>query len=161
MEQVNAGRSTRPASPLASGPVIRLGLAVTAVVAAVAIPLGAALRGGAGAGAALLGVGVVVAFFSISKLAVGRVARRAPYLLLPAALGTYVVKIMLLGVLLVALQGTDTVDLPTLAWTVFAGVLGWVGTELWVATHTRVPFFDPAVAAERAHLHSRPTRTSR
>jgi len=129
---------------LSSAPIIRFGLLVSAVVAVVAVPLGTGLRGRAGAAAALLGVGIVVAFFVASKLAVGFVARRAPHLLLPAALGTYGAKIVFLGVLLVALDGVEAVNLPTLAWTVVAGVIGWIGAEVWVATHTRVPFFDPA-----------------
>ncbi|WP_241834968.1 hypothetical protein [Pseudofrankia asymbiotica] len=138
-----------PRSPLTSAPIIRLGLMISAVIAVVAVALGASLRGWAGVAAASLGIGIVVVFFSVSKIAVGFVARRAPHLLLPAALGIYGFKIFLLGVLLVALDGVEAVNLPTLAWTVLAGVVGWVGAELWAATHTRVPFFDPATFATR------------
>jgi ATP synthase protein I len=76
-------------------------------------------------------------------VAVGAVARRAPHLLLPAALGTYAAKVALLGVLLVVIQDTEALDLPAFAWSIFAGVFGWMGAELWVATHTRMPFYDP------------------
>lgn len=132
---------------------LRLGLVVCAVIAVPAVALGAALRGGAGAAAALLGIAVVVAFFGMGKLAVARVARTAPHLLLPAALGTYTAQIGLLGMLLIALDGVEAIHLPTLAWTVFVGVFGWIGAELWVATHTRVPFFDPeSFAARQAAL---------
>jgi len=91
----------------------------------------------------------VVGFFALGKLAVAWVARTAPQLLLPAALGTYVAQTGLLGILLLALDGVTAIHLPTLAWTVFAGVFGWIGAELWVATHTRVAFYDPAAFAVR------------
>ncbi|MBL7499720.1 hypothetical protein I6A84_16280 [Frankia sp. CNm7] len=146
---------------MATAPVIRLGAAVSAAVAVPAVALGAAVKGWPGAYAALLGIGVVVAFFSISKIAVGFVGRRAPHLLLPAALGTYLVKIALLGVLLVSLSGVEAIHLLTLAWTVFAGVFGWIGAEMWVATHTRVPFFDPAAFASRHPAPADPGASAR
>lgn len=124
--------------------VIRLGMLLTAALAVPAVALAAVLGGGAGALGAAVGLVIVAAFFSISKVAVGAVARRAPHLLLPAALGTYIVKIVLLGALLIALDGTETLDLPSFAWSIFVGVFVWMGAELWVATHTRVPFYDPA-----------------
>jgi ATP synthase protein I len=123
--------------------VIRLGMLLTAALAVPAVGISAGLRGGSGALAAALGLAIVVAFFSISKLAVGAVARRAPHHLLPAALGTYALKIALLGALLLAIQDSSALDLPAFAWSIFAGVFVWMGAELWVATHTRVPFFDP------------------
>jgi len=143
------GTGGRPRPELSSAPIIRAGSLVSAVIAAGAVALGAGLRGWAGTAAALLGVVIVVIFFSTSKMAVGFVGRRRPQLLLPAALGIYGFKILLLGVLLVLLDGVEAVNLPTLAWTVLAGVIGWVGAEVWVATHTRVPFFDPAAFAAR------------
>lgn len=134
---------------MSGAPVIRLGLLITALLGVPAVVLGGVLHGGAGVAAAFLGLAVVVAFFSASKIVVGAVARRMPMLLLPAALATYTVKIVLLGVLLVALDGVEAIHLPTLAWTVFVTVFGWIGAELWVATHTRTPFYDPAAFAER------------
>jgi ATP synthase protein I len=123
--------------------VIRLGLLLTLALAVPAVAVAAGVRGGTGAASAALGLGIVVVFFTISKLAVGAVARRAPHHLLAAALGTYVVKIALLGALLVSLQDSSALDLQSFAWSIFGGVFVWMGAELWVATHTRVPFFDP------------------
>ncbi len=123
--------------------VIRLGLALTAALALPAVGLAAILRGGSGAVSAVLGLVIVVVFFSVSKIAVGAVARRAPQHLLAAALGTYIFKIVVLGGVLLSLQNNSTLDLPALAWTIFTGVFVWMGAELWVATHTRVPFYDP------------------
>ncbi|SNQ48590.1 putative ATP synthase protein I [Frankia canadensis] len=123
--------------------VIRLGLLLTVALAVPALAVAVGLRGGKGVLSAGLGIVIVVAFFTISKLAVGAVARRAPHHLLAAALGTYAVKIVLLGALLVAIQDSSALDLPAFAWSIFGGVFVWMGAELWVATHTRVPFYDP------------------
>jgi ATP synthase protein I len=139
----------KPDEPLLGMAVLRLGLIISAGIAIPAIALGTALRGGPGAAGAIVGTAVVVGFFALGKLAVARVARSAPHLLLPAALGTYVVQTGLLGILLITLDGVTVIHLPTLAWTIFVGVFGWIGAELWVATHTRVPFYDPAAFAAR------------
>jgi ATP synthase protein I len=128
---------------VAGGRVIRLGLALTGVLAVPAFAVAASTGGGAGVAAVALGLAVVVAFFGVSKIVVGAVARRSPTMLLPAAMGTYLAKIALLGVLLLALRDVEAIDLVTFAWTIFAGVFVWMAAELWVATHTRVPFFDP------------------
>ena len=54
--------------------VVRWSLALTSVVAAVAVVLCAAFGGSKGAYGALIGVGVVTAFFAISIIVVGRAA---------------------------------------------------------------------------------------
>jgi ATP synthase protein I len=128
---------------------VRTGLAVTAAAGLVIAGLALLLGGGRGLAGAALGTAVVACFFSVSKAVLRAVARRAPLLLLPAALATYAVKIILLGVVLVTLQNTDVVDVRWLAWSVLVGVVGWVGAELWVATRTRVPFYDPVAFRAR------------
>ena len=70
------------------GRVVRWSLALTSVVAAVAVVLCAALGGSKGAYGALIGVGVVTVFFGISIIVVGRAARVSPMAMMVAALGT-------------------------------------------------------------------------
>jgi ATP synthase protein I len=120
-----------------------MGLVVTVILAVPSAGLATAVRGGSGAAGAVLGTAVVALFFTMSKVVVALVARRARELLLPAVLGTYAVKIVLLGVLAATITDVDAVDAFSLAGAVSVGVFGWVGAELWVATHTRVPFFEP------------------
>jgi ATP synthase protein I len=133
---------------ISTWPAIRTGLAVTAVLAVPSAGLAAAVRGGSAVVGALLGLVVVAVFFTVSKVVIATVARYAREFLLPAALGAYVMKIILLGVFMLTLA--DAVDVPALAWAVFVGVFGWVGAELWVATHTKVPFFEPRRGAGSA-----------
>ncbi|AEH11128.1 MULTISPECIES: hypothetical protein [Protofrankia] len=127
----------------AAGRTVRTGLLVLAAVAVPALPIAGFARGADGLAAVAAGLVLVALFFTASKVAVSVVARRMRAMVLPAALGTYLMKTIILGVLLVTLEGSDSVDLIAFSWAVLVGVLGWVGAELWVATHTRVPFYDP------------------
>ncbi len=127
----------------AAGRTIRVGLLVLAAIALPALVVAGFFRGPAGLAAVALGLVLVASFFTASKVAVSVVARRMRAMVLPTALGTYLIKIVILGALLVALEGSTTIDLTAFSWAVLAGVLGWLGAELWVATHTRVPFYDP------------------
>jgi ATP synthase protein I len=145
-----AGRPSRPGISGSTSRALLTGLAATAVAGAPVLVAGWLVAGGAGLAGAGFGVGLVAAFFSVSKLVLALVARHAPSLLLPAALGTYLVKIVALGIVLVGIDGSGAIDLTWLAWAVLTGVVAWVAAELWVATHTHVPFYDPA-AYRAAH----------
>ncbi|SBW28337.1 hypothetical protein [Protofrankia symbiont of Coriaria ruscifolia] len=133
----------------AAGRTIRVGLLVLAVIALPAFTVAGFSRGPAGLAAVALGLVLVASFFTVSKVAVSVVARRMRAMVLPTALGTYLIKIVILGALLVTLEGSSAIDLAAFAWAVLTGVLGWLGAELWVATHTRVPFYDPEVFRAR------------
>ncbi len=143
-------RLSHPVLAASTTRALLTGLAATAVTGAPVLAAAGLVAGGAGLAGAGFGVGLVAVFFSVSKLVLAVVARHAPALLLPAALGTYLVKIVILGIVLVSLDGSDAVNLTWLAWAVLTGVAAWVAAELWVATHTHVPFYDP-VAFRAAH----------
>ncbi|MGF7237266.1 MAG: hypothetical protein ACQSGP_20225 [Frankia sp.] len=136
-------RPSRPVLAASTTRALLTGLAATAVTGAPVLLAAWLVAGGVGLAGAGFGVGLVALFFAASKLVLALVARHAPALLLPAALGTYLVKIVILGIVLVGLDGSDAIDLTWLAWAVLTGVVAWVAAELWVATHTHVPFYDP------------------
>jgi ATP synthase protein I len=133
--------------PGATGPMYRtimVGLVLTAVAMIPAAGLAGLLEGGGAVLAAVLGLALPGAFFATSKLVLAAVARRWPHALLLTALATYVFKIAILGVVLVSVQHIQDTWLTCFAWSVLAGVVVWVAAEIWVATHTRVPFYDPS-----------------
>ena len=72
------------------GRVVRWSLALTSVVAAVAVVICAVLGGAKGTYGSLIGVGVVAVFFGISILAVSRAAKISPMAMMVAALGSFV-----------------------------------------------------------------------
>ncbi len=84
--------------------VVRWSIALTSVVAAVAVVLCAVLGGTKGAYGALIGVGVVTAFFAISIVVVGRAARVSPMAMMVAALATFLGKIVAFMIVLAILR---------------------------------------------------------
>jgi hypothetical protein len=126
-------------------------LAATAATA-VAAPVTGLTAGWAQATGVLLGAVVVTAFFCVSGVVVARAGRISDSFTLPAALGTFFVKALVLFALLSALPEHGWPDRRTLAWTVVAGALLWSGVQLrWVWTRPLYyvpPPAPPAAAAD-------------
>ena len=101
-----AGRAPVPAS---AAPWdlshLRAGLLTTAVLAVVGVPLTWLVRDARAAAWVLVGLAIVAVFFSVGAYAVAAAGRVSESLTLPVALGTYLLKIALLGVLLVSAAG--------------------------------------------------------
>jgi len=87
--------------------IVRRSAAVAAVAAAVMIALAAGLGGGKALAGAVIGVGIVVLFFGISVIVVGRAARVSPQAMMVAAITTYLVKIVILLFLVGQFQDTS------------------------------------------------------
>jgi hypothetical protein len=114
---------------------LRVGALVTAAVAAVAAVVTGLLAGWADAVAVLVGAAIVTAFFSLSSLVVAWAGRVDDTFTLPAALGTFLVKALILFAFLSALPEHGWLDVRTLAFAVVAGALLWSGIQLrWVWT---------------------------
>ncbi|SNS04213.1 ATP synthase protein I [Geodermatophilus pulveris] len=125
---------------------LRVGTAVTAGLTAVAAPVAGLLAGSGAAVGVLLGAAVVASFFVLSGLVIAWAGRHGDAYTLPAALGSFVVKILLLAAVLQALPADGWVDRRALAWTVVAGALVWsVVQQRWVWTRRLyyVPPPDP------------------
>ncbi|WP_462186547.1 MULTISPECIES: hypothetical protein [unclassified Frankia] len=131
-----------------AAPTLRAGLWTMLALAVPTLVIAGVARGGAGFLGAALGVGLVSTFFAAGKVALVAIGRRiGTTALLPVALGVYAVKVVTLGVVLVALEGTTAVNLPSFAWSIVAGTLCWVGAEVWSAARLRVPFYEPGIPA--------------
>jgi hypothetical protein len=125
---------------------LRAGLAATGVLAAPGVPLALWLGGATGALCVLAGLAVVAAFFSLSTLAVawaGRVGGDG--MTLPAAMSTYALKILLLGVLLVRTRDQEWMDTSAFGWSVLAGTLCWTVVHARRVWTTRMYYVDPSV----------------
>lgn len=115
----------------------------TAIAGAVALVIGALVAGGRGALGALLAVVVVALFFAASVVIVGWVSRVKPAALMPAAVGTFLAKILLLLVLIAALNGTTAFNTKVFGFTAIACVLVWTGGQV-AALARRMPYVEPA-----------------
>ena len=114
---------------------LRVGALVTAGVAAVAALVTGLLAGWGDAVGVLVGAVVVTAFFVVSGVVVAWAGRIDDSFTLPAALGAFFVKALLLFAVLNALPEDGWLDRRTLAWAVVVGALLWSGVQLrWVWT---------------------------
>lgn len=125
---------------------LRAGLAVTGVLVVVAVPLALWRAGLAGLWGVLVGLAIVAVFFSVSALAVAWAGRiGGDGVTLPAALATYAVKILALGVVLVRTDGTTWLSTTAMAWAVLAGTLCWTAVHARRVWTARLYYVDPAV----------------
>jgi len=86
--------------------IARRAAVITAVAAAILVVLCAVLVGEKGMIGALVGVGIVTAFFGISIIVVGRAAKVSPQAMMVAALATFLVKIIELALIVKSMDGT-------------------------------------------------------
>jgi hypothetical protein len=108
------------------------------------------LAGWADAVGVLVGAVVVTAFFSISSLVVAWAGRIDDSFTLPAALGTFLVKALILFAFLSALPEDGWLDRRTMALTVVAGALLWSVIQLrWVWTRQLYYVPPPAPPSPR------------
>jgi hypothetical protein len=110
---------------------VPVALAVSGVVLVVAAVVGWLSAGGAGAAGAAAGVGLVVVSYLVSSLAIAWADAVSPRLVLPVGLATYVTKIVLLGVAMLAVVGTGWAGTAAMGISIIPGVVGWTGAILW------------------------------
>jgi hypothetical protein len=128
---VSAPRSTAPWDLS----FLRVGALTATGVTFVAAPVTGLAVGWSDAVGVVVGAAIVTAFFCVSGLVVAWAGRINDTFTLPAALGAFFVKALVLFALLNALPAHGWLDRLTLAWTVVAGALLWSGVQLrWVWT---------------------------
>jgi hypothetical protein len=114
---------------------LRVGALAALAVTAVAVPVTGLLVGWVDALAVLVGAVIVTAFFTVSGLVVAWAGKIDDTYTLPAALGTFFVKAVVLFAVLDALPADGWLDRRSLAFAVVAGALLWSGVQLrWVWT---------------------------
>ncbi|MFD2090552.1 hypothetical protein [Blastococcus deserti] len=128
-----------PRAPRSDAPwdlsFLRVGALVTVAAAGIGAAVTGLLGGWGDALGVLVGAAVVTAFFVTSGLVIAWAGRIDDTFTLPAALGMFFVKAVVLFGVLNALPEHGWLDRRTLAWTVVAGALLWSGVHLrWVWT---------------------------
>jgi hypothetical protein len=127
---------------------LRVGAAVTGGLAVVAAVVTGVLGGWDDAVGVVLGAGIVTAFFVVSGVVVAWAGRINDAFTLPAALGAFFVKAVVLFAVLNALPEEGWLDRLTLAWSVVIGALVWSVVQLrWVWTRQLYYVAPPAPPA--------------
>jgi len=123
--------------------VARRAAVPTALAAVLMVALSAGLVGTKGLVGALIGVALVVVFFGISIVVVGRAARISPAAMMIAALASFLVKIVALAVVVSSLDGTTAFSTRALGFTAIACVLVWSAAQVIVAMRVRMLYVEP------------------
>jgi ATP synthase protein I len=124
-------------------PILRGAAIPTVVVGVVLVVIFTVASGPDGLAGSALGLGVVLAFFSLSWFVVSTASSRGPAAMMGAAFGTYIVKIVLLGILLVSFRETTAFDFHAFAWTILVGVIVWTGFQVRAFLRQRPLYVDP------------------
>ena len=130
-------------------PILR-GAAIPTLVVGLGLVIVFSVRTGVeGFFGASLGLAVVLAFFSISWYVVSTASAKGPTVMMGAAFGTYIVKVVLLGILLVSFRETDAFDFQAFAWTILVGVICWTGFQVRAFMRQRILYVDPGATEPR------------
>jgi ATP synthase protein I len=122
------------------------GAALATVPVCAVVTVAAALQGGhKGLYGALLGSALAIAFFAVTIVAVSVAGRIDPLLMLPAALGTYLLKVIGIVAFLLLLRGAAWFSHPAFALATVVGACAFMTAEARMILRARVPYVaDPA-----------------
>ncbi|TDQ47964.1 hypothetical protein [Actinorugispora endophytica] len=118
----------------------------TLVVGGGAVAVFSAIAGTAGAVGAAIALLLVLVFFGVSGLAVARASRHNPDLFMPAMMGAFLVKAVLLAVVLLVVRGAGPIawlDTTAFAVTALLGVVSWLGGHVRVLATSKTPHVEP------------------
>ena len=105
--------------------------------------IGALTAGGRAVAGVALGTAIVGLFFTVSAVVLARVGSRNPQAVMMAALSTYVVKVIALGIVLVLMPVDGPIDTRWLAGAVALGVFGWLAAHLRYVWTLKIFYVDP------------------
>ncbi len=114
--------------------------AVLGALCAVVAGIAAGGKGVLGAGLALL---TVTLFFTISAVVLSRAARISPQTMMATALGTYLVKILLLAVITAQFRDTTLFNGRAYGFTAIACVLCWSAAQVRTWMKAKVFYVEP------------------
>ena len=123
--------------------ILRRSAMLTAPVALLMIVLGAVLDGSKGLLGAVLGVALVIAFFGISVLVVGRAAKVSPQAMMAAAVGTFLVKILVLIILVGSFQNSTAFNDRIFGLTVIVCVIAYSAAQMISSIRLKIPYVEP------------------
>jgi ATP synthase protein I len=123
--------------------VVRRSAALCSVVAVVMVAICAGIAGTKGLYGALIGIGIVTAFFGISIVAVSRAAKVSPMFMMAVAMATYVIKILVFGIVVVALRHVTVFNPRLLGLTAVVLILSWSAAQVITMMRTKTLYVTP------------------
>ncbi len=123
--------------------IARWSVIVTAPVAVVMVALCAAIGGTHGLIGALLGVALVAIFFGIDVVVLSRALRVSPQLMMLAAIGLYIFKIIVLAVAVSQLRGVAAVNPRLFGVTAVVCVVAWCAAQVIASIKQKTLYVNP------------------
>jgi ATP synthase protein I len=123
--------------------ILRRSALATAPVAVAMIVLSGIVGGSKGLVGALLGVGLVIVFFGMDALALSWAARRSPLVMMPTAITSYLVKILVLLFLVAKYSGTTAFNGKLFGFTVIVCVIALTTSQALFAARMKILYVEP------------------
>lgn len=116
-----------------------------AAIALIAAVIGGLTVGVSGVYSALIGAAVAFVFFGITAVIMLFTADAGPAVTAGAAMGGFLVKIVLLFAVIAMLSGKDFYHPMVLFITLVAGAVASLAIETWAVQNARIPTVDPTL----------------
>lgn len=114
-----------------------------AALALIAIPVGLLVAGMPGLVASLIGVGVAAIAGLTTQVIMMISHTRAPQMMAAMVLGSWLLKMLIIVITLLILQGVDGFHKPLFVTFFLVGVFGALAADLWAVRAARIPYADP------------------
>jgi hypothetical protein len=115
-------------------------LVVSAVLAGVGAIAGFVYSGWIGAAGVAAGVAFIAFVYTLSTLFIEWVEKINRSFMLPAALGAYAIKLLMLGLLLGSLREWD--GAKPMVFGVAGAALMWIVAQAWWIAHAKIPYVE-------------------
>lgn len=119
---------------------LRITVGLSAIVLVVAAAVGALAGGGLAAAGAAAGVGLVIASYTASTLAIAWADSIAPRMVFGVGVGMYIMKFSLFGIMLIAVNDAGWAGRIPMAWGIVAGVIAWTASQIWWTVRHAHPY---------------------
>ena len=123
--------------------VVRRSAALCSAVAVVMVAICAGIAGTKGLYGALVGIGIVAAFFGISIMAVGRAAKVGPMFMMAVAMASYIIKIIAFIIVVVLLHHVTVFNPRLLGLTAIVLILSWSTAQVIIMMRTKALYVTP------------------
>jgi hypothetical protein len=118
------------------------GLLASAALLVVGVLPAGLTRGGAGVAGIAAGVGLVATSYTVSSLVVAWADAVDRRLVLPVGLMTYLLKVVLIGVLMNAIATSAWAGLIPMGVAILGTVLGWIVAQSWWTWRARIMYVE-------------------
>jgi ATP synthase protein I len=123
--------------------VVRRSATLCSVVAIAMVAICGAVTGAKGLYGSLIGIGIVAAFFGISIVAVGRAAKVGPMFMMMVAMASYLIKVLVFIVIVVALRHVSVFNPRALGTTAIVLILAWSAAQVITMMRTKMLYVTP------------------